>query len=285
VSADPTAPKSNAERDRYSYVGANPLRFVDPSGLYLLLVCGWGQTCDDGNGGQRGAGDIEQWKFLTIEFWRASGRFGSAPMDLVWDLFAGALSSASFSAAEIVRTFDAFAWDPAHDQPRRDLLGSAEDLARLASNVFASTGEHITYLAGFSWGGATINEYLWGVLREGLFGTAPRGVYYVGAPNIHAINNKCPNFVPGCDPFRTYSNADGNLNVRRAFGDDTIRVVARSAPIDEAAGVNLSFLRGRYSEINGGVELRDHTETDGRCRSTHCVSPWLSYLDAQDLFY
>jgi hypothetical protein len=111
----------------------------------------------------------------------------------VFDLLAGALSSGSFSDADLVRIFDVKVWDAAPDGPRLDAAASATALWAGAVMTYIQTGLDITYLAGFSWGAVTINEYLYGV-SAGKFGPgsgiglALRGVYFVGGPNVHKAN-------------------------------------------------------------------------------------------------
>ncbi len=186
VSADPT---DGSGLNRYAYVLDDPTGATDPSGLYLFLACGWGQDCNQGSHGQRGAGHVEQWRSVMIQYWLRTGRFGAdmSHLNFVFDLFAGALSK-GFSPIDLVNTFDAFAWDSSPGENRRDAAGAARDLSGIAWGVHAFTGQNITYLAGFSFGAVTINEYLYGVSKGKLFGVAPYGVYFVGGPNVHRAN-------------------------------------------------------------------------------------------------
>jgi RHS repeat-associated protein len=69
VSADPVS-----ILNRYAYAADAPTEYFDPSGLYLQLVCGWGQTCRHGNGGVQYGGDIEHWRTLTIGYWKSGSR-------------------------------------------------------------------------------------------------------------------------------------------------------------------------------------------------------------------
>lgn len=60
----------------------NPLRYIDPTGLFLLVACGWHNTCSQGNHGVAGGGDLEQWRDLFIAYWILRPR-GKLAVDIV----------------------------------------------------------------------------------------------------------------------------------------------------------------------------------------------------------
>jgi RHS repeat-associated protein len=68
VSPDPlvAAPGDPQTLNRYAYVRNNPLIFVDPTGLTECIVCGVGQSCEEG-----GIGDFKNW---TIQYWIETGK-------------------------------------------------------------------------------------------------------------------------------------------------------------------------------------------------------------------
>ena len=271
VSADPL---TKDELNRYAYVRANPVRFVDPSGLYLMLECGWTQSCDDGS--------IGQWRNFVIAYW-TSGRsrvsFGHdrAHLDFVFDLLTAALSLRNqFSAADIVNTFDVFALDSSHSYRETDARRSASNLATAAAWLKVATNQDITYLAGFSWGAVTVYEYLYGVSVGKYYGVAPLGVYLVGGPNVFDL--RWPIKSSG-GIFQTDAPSDFDIGATLQA-----RVVARSAPLEhlELGVPGIPWLTvniaGFVGEVSGGADLR------GPLGNCHCVNGLASFLDAEDLF-
>jgi RHS repeat-associated protein len=279
VSADPLATDS---LNRYSYVRNSPEVAVDPQGLYLLANCGWQERCDNGgNSNDADWGDINDWRNLFVQYWKSSGRFGSANLDDVFNLFVGA-KLLGVSDSDIVNTFDADIRDTSHGRSnhRTDADNSARELETFVHNVHNSTGQNLTHLAGFSWGGVTANEFLWaaynGETGFDMTGLDLKGVLYIGAPRIHC-NGVCGLIGGALESGGAASSlgADGSFDLV-ARG---VRVVARSSPY--YAGGRNTF---RLGEIRGGAaELRtDDARSLGACE--HCVWSQALWWDAHDLF-
>jgi len=278
VSADPLATDG---LNRYTYVRDNPLGGTDPSGLYLQIACGWTEDCNQGNHHGTDPGSIENWRLLVIQYW-LSGKskvdFGHdlSHLNFVFDLFAGSLGT--FDEAQIIRTFDVFAWDSSPGGRRYDVVGAAGDLADVARKA----PEPITYLAGFSFGALTSYEYLWEVSHGYAFGVKPLGVYLIGAPNV---------YLGGfyASPYGTPGALGQSYSISAAFGGG-VNVVARSArvrkeltiPILALPGVPISITVdiGRIEpELDGGARMRSAPSCG------HCMSASNTFFDAFTLFW
>jgi hypothetical protein len=206
----------------------------------------------------------------------------------VFQLFKGAVGS-GFAASELVEIFDAVAFDSSFGRQRKDADGAARELDALTTGIYRATGEKITYLAGLSFGGVTINEYLYGVTK-GIFSAAQldlKGVYYVGAPNVHKINLMAGILASGGDCIRScelrvisHLGGPGSLDIRKHFGQDVI-VVARSAPI--TAKVDLKIFEVNIATTDG-LEITGGASPKGDDQGCHCVSRDSSWWDARELF-
>lgn len=73
--------------NRYSYVRNNPLIFVDPTGLQIMLVCGLGQNCEGGE-----VGGYEEW---VIQYWMEEEGISEDEATARWEFIMGEKRTAS----------------------------------------------------------------------------------------------------------------------------------------------------------------------------------------------
>jgi RHS repeat-associated protein len=130
LSADPLVVKPGDPQmlDRYAYVRNNPLKYVDPSGLSLVIVCGLGQNCE-GTGANLET--IDSFFWYAMAYW--VGHEGlSAELALGrWTYLRAMVNGGSSAQNQLATTGVGF-------------LSTAEDqsgfIARLGSNETAVLG-------------------------------------------------------------------------------------------------------------------------------------------------
>jgi hypothetical protein len=282
----------NAALNRYAYAAGNPINATDRTGHYLLMICGWTENCN--------GGDIGEWRALTLMYWLFTGRFHGANLDAVFDLFQGAKAS-GWSHAALINVFDADVWDSSNGGLRLDANNSAYELTWLNASLFAETGQWATYIAGFSWGAVTLNEYLYGLSTGKLYGHVPNGVYFVGGPDVHAITDDIRSLSPLCAVFGRGCHGDigplhtlgapAGFDVAAAFPSDNINIVARKSayyfPADKIAqlfdihigALNVDINTFFTGQITGGVAPGEDLH-----HCNHCVDPLAAVQDALKLF-
>jgi RHS repeat-associated protein len=280
VSADPTSDSLN----RYSYVGGNPIRFIDPTGLALSLLCGWGQTCRAGNGGVAGGGNIEQWRSVLMEYWasdRSRVNFGENDLGFIFNLFAGALSNPLyFRDSDILEIFDVFVFDASPDGSGPFDQGkeiNTTPVARRFAAAIEGLAYPMNYFVGFSFGAMTINEYLYLNRNASLaFRASVLGVYLYAGPNLGRTS---PFTISDYYPF-AYVVARSSREWLPGLVQTgiTCRFKVACYPTFEWRS---EAYDPHYPELDGGVHLRG--DGDATC-GHHCVGVDLSRRDAAELF-
>jgi RHS repeat-associated protein len=244
LSADPVGVNAGDPQmlDRYSYVRNNPLAYVDPSGLYLLVACGWGQDCEHGG--------IGKFRGFVTQYWKNRGVFQGGE-DAVFDMLAaylGAFQNEDVNWDAVLNTFDVGFVDTSQNKRSLDEAQGVEDIKR-----FTQFHTDLTYAIGFSFGALSMNDYLWGVSTGRIDGPMPYGSLLLASPRHGTIGHA--NSLPGPakwgvgmeDNFNLYAGAGG-----RDFDATGLNVIT-------VAGMNTSFTNDHDDAltVNGALNFPD----------------------------
>jgi RHS repeat-associated protein len=158
VSADPVAQDG---LNRYSYVSDNPMRYIDPTGLALGVVCGALQHCENGhNAGEYGS--------FVLEYWKRMGyQFGPYTLADAFGIMLWAMQHAGMTPRETLGAFGVAFLDtstgPAsaagHRGDLSEYVNNLGDLLRYDEQ--RGSADKVDTLIGYSEGGATIATALW----------------------------------------------------------------------------------------------------------------------------
>ena len=158
LSPDPlvVAPGDPQMLDRYAYVRNNPLRYVDPTGLHLVIVCGTGQNCQ----GAPNPRTIESYKLFVQLYWRLHEGVPLGDLGKKWSVFSayvayGFSPENQLAAGHVAFLSTAEDWKAALDR------GNYPAYETKLRNLVAGHSE-IDTVIGFSMGGYITARFLAG---------------------------------------------------------------------------------------------------------------------------
>jgi RHS repeat-associated protein len=190
VSADPVA-----SLNRYTYTANNPLRFVDPSGLTLMIACGTNNHCETGQ-------DAGQYRNAIIAEWMRERRYPGASRAWLENLFDTYFLNAflkirGFNGLQSAQTFGvvfldtgSLFWEVAKD--RLPLAGPGDVGPFLNANYYFFGARGADYWIGFSQGGQVVFEALQRAWDHKL--SMPKGAVLI-EPGIGQANYLSPGIL------------------------------------------------------------------------------------------
>jgi RHS repeat-associated protein len=176
LSPDPliAAPGDPQALNRYSYVRNNPLIFVDPTGLQMAIICGWGQNCEGTGDDPMEIGGYREW---AIWYWHYYEHLSTRQATDRWDRLVHDAKN-GMSQDEIFKEYDIlfinteisgppsgasapFEIEKAIEGLRKDM-----DLYVAHAGVMLDKATNWDVVMGFSLGGAVLSHVMarWGYL-------------------------------------------------------------------------------------------------------------------------
>jgi len=180
VSADPVVKDG---LNRYSYVGDAPLTATDPSGLFLVVVCGWNQDCGAGPQGH----SFDSFEGIVRGYWQSVLGKTAAQSQWLWNLMRW--TYANTGEISTIKGFDVAFHDAAFNREEHDEASAVRSLGAHMDFLVAATGQDLTYGYGHSFGALVLHDYLAAALL-GDFRSIPqfRGAILNAGPAHWAAN-------------------------------------------------------------------------------------------------
>jgi RHS repeat-associated protein len=231
LSADPLVTDG---LNRYTYVGNNPLARVDPSGLFFLMSCGFGATCEWGN--------IDSYEAHVKSYWALEHGKTQAEQNWLW-----ALMKWTWAAGDVerVKAFDVAFFDSSPFVRDPNETNAVWRLYEHVERLQDATGQPLTYAFGHSYGGLVLHDFVAGS-RVGAFGDdilyGLRGIIINAAPKHSLASVSIPTQYEGVDLFEfnghDMSGFDFNISVVTHGGAEGAHWAGRLANF---FGVNVSL--------------------------------------------
>jgi hypothetical protein len=246
LSPDPLVAKPGDPQmlNRYAYVRDNPLVYIDPSGLDMVIVCGLGQNCE----GKKPSPDtIEQYKQLVITYWLLKGHVPLEVVQKKWDLFLAFVAYGADPKAQLEAGGVAFLTTSANvpSVGKQYLWSGFQGYVDKLSGYVKADPE-IDTLVGFSERGFIVSLFLREIVRTSFM---PLSHVDLGDWTPQSVLLIEPGFSnPGPD----LGNPLTDVDVPQAF-----------------PGTRFATWNGEDSEVHGEVK-GTMSFWSGECGGTHC---------------